>query len=152
MIHAFRRAFSSILMPILPRQYQQQVAALCYRDGKAGKQVLLITSRDTGRWIVPKGWPMEDKDDGEAALQEAWEEAGVRKADVSEQPIGHYHYDKGLNDGQSVPVRADVYLARVTELRNAFPEAKQRDRAWFTPQEAADLVDEPDLGEILRNL
>lgn len=152
MMHSFRRAFSTMLMPILLRKPRQQVAALCYRDGKAGREVLLITSRDTGRWIVPKGWPIEGKDGAQSALQEAWEEAGVRKAEIGSDPIGTYFYEKGLDDGDSIPIEAEVYLAQVTKLRDSYPEVDQRERAWFAPQEAANLVDEPELRDILRAL
>jgi 8-oxo-dGTP pyrophosphatase MutT (NUDIX family) len=72
----------------------RQVAALCYRENAQGKQVLLITSRATKRWIVPKGWPIEGLDGPASALQEAWEEAGVRKADILPEPVGTYSYDK----------------------------------------------------------
>ena len=152
MIHVVRRAFSNALSPMLPRKSRQQVAAICYRTNEAGKEVLLITSRDTGRWIVPKGWPIKGKDGAQSALQEAWEEAGVHKADIGGDPIGSYRYDKGLSDGDSIPVEADVYLAYVTSLRDSYPEAHQRERAWFAPQEAANLVDEPQLQAILRTL
>lgn len=95
---------------------------------------------------------MAGKTDAEAALQEAWEEAGVRAADISDTPIGSYRYEKGLNNGGHLPVEADVYLARVEEMRDDFPEAAQRTRTWFAPAEAAALVDEPDLGDLLRRL
>ena len=129
-----------------------QVAALCYKETKDGKRVLLITSRDTGRWIVPKGWPMKGKEDHEAALLEAWEEAGVKRADIEEDPVGYYDYDKGLDDGEAVPVRAQVYLTKVRNLSEDYPEVDERERAWVTPQEAANRVEEPELKEILRTL
>lgn len=138
--------------PNLTRKSRQQVAALCYRDGDTGKEVLLITSRDTGRWIVPKGWPIKGKDGAQSALQEAWEEAGVRKAKVKSDPIGSYCYEKGLEDGDSIPVEAEVYLAQVTKLRDSYPEVDERERAWFDPKDAANLVDEPELQDILRTL
>lgn len=137
--------------PVEPVEKRQQVAALCYRVTDAGKQVLLITSRDTGRWIVPKGWPMAGKTDFEAALQEAWEEAGVSKADIEEDPMGYFDYDKGLSSGDTVPVEAQVYLTRVRNLENDYPEVDERTRKWFTPAQASELVDEPDLKRILRN-
>ena len=130
----------------------QQVAALCYRDTPQGKRVLLITSRDTGRWIVPKGWPIKGLDGPGSALQEAWEEAGVRKADIESDPVGYYEYAKGLGDGVTIPVEAQVYLTKVRDLREDYPEADERTRAWFAPADAANLVDEPDLQAILRAL
>ncbi len=141
-----------MLRPILQRPKHLQVAALCTREGKAGKQVLLITSRDTGRWIVPKGWPIDGLDGPESALQEAWEEAGVSKADIEADPMGIYEYQKGLDHGMSVPVVTQVYLTKVRSLEDDYPEADERSRRWVSPQDAAELVDEPDLKAILRDL
>ena len=111
---------------------------------------MLITSRDTGRWIVPKGWPIEGLDDSGAALQEAWEEAGVSKARIGDTPIGSYCYEKGMRDGGSVPIKTQVYLTKVQDLADRYPEVKQRKRAWFAPEKAAELVDEPELKDLLR--
>ncbi|MBW4709615.1 NUDIX hydrolase [Roseobacter sp. YSTF-M11] len=131
---------------------QRQVAAVCYRNTRAGKKVLLVTSRDTGRWIVPKGWPIDGLDDPDAALQEAWEEAGVKSADVQTDPVGHFDYDKRLADGDVTPVQAQVYMAEVEGLADTYPEDHQRDREWFSQEEAAARVDEPELKAILRKL
>ncbi|MGC1495380.1 MAG: NUDIX hydrolase [Sulfitobacter sp.] len=152
MMHVFKRAWADMFMPILRRPKRVQVAALCYRETDDGKRVLLITSRDTGRWIVPKGWPIDGLDGPGAALQEAWEEAGVTKADIEEEPIGLYEYAKGLGEGMTVPVEARVYLTRVRDLSEEYPEASLRKRAWFAPKDAANLVDEPDLKAILSAL
>ncbi len=150
MMHVFKRAWANMFMPILRRPKRVQVAALCYRDTDEGKRVLLITSRDTGRWIVPKGWPIDGLDGPGAALQEAWEEAGVTKADIEDEPIGLYEYAKGLGEGMTVPVETRVYLTRVRDLSEEYPEASLRKRAWFAPKDAANLVDEPDLKAILQ--
>jgi 8-oxo-dGTP pyrophosphatase MutT (NUDIX family) len=139
-------------MPILQRPKRVQVAALWYKNTEDGKKVLLITSRDTGRWILPKGWPVEGKDGPGSALQEAWEEAGVSKADIEEEPMGYYEYAKGLDNGVSVPVETQIYMTRVRDLKKSYPEVDERERQWFSPGEAANLVDEPDLKEILKAL
>ena len=152
MMHVFKRAWSDMLLPILQRPKRLQVAALCYRDTDAGRRVLLITSRDTGRWIIPKGWPIDGLDAAGTALREAWEEAGVQRAEIECEAAGQFEYDKGLDDGWSVPVETRVYLAKVLELSEDYPEAGERDRRWFSPQEAADLVEEPELKAILRQL
>jgi 8-oxo-dGTP pyrophosphatase MutT (NUDIX family) len=152
MIHNFKRAWDDMVLPLFRRPKRVQVAALCYDQTPEGKKVLLITSRDTGRWIVPKGWPIDGLDGPGAALQEAWEEAGVTKAEIDPSPIGHYEYDKGLGEGMTVPVETQVYLARVEDLSEEYPEAPERSRAWFTPEEAANLVDEPQLKDILNTL
>jgi 8-oxo-dGTP pyrophosphatase MutT (NUDIX family) len=134
---------------VLPRR---QVAALCWRKHKGRKEVLLITSRDTGRWVVPKGWPIEGLTDAESALQEAWEEAGVRADADKARHIGRFSYEKGMRDGTTLPVKAELYKVRLRddELRDRFPEARERRRLWVTPRRAAKLVDEPGLQDILR--
>lgn len=124
-----------------------QVGALCV-DPQTG-QVLLITSRGTGRWIIPKGWPMPGRSLAAAALQEAWEEAGVH-ALCDEAEMGRYHYDKAQDHGFAVPVEVRVFRARVTALAEDWPEAHQRRRAWFDPLTAAGLVQERGLAKMLR--
>lgn len=152
MTHVLKRAWSDMVLPLLRRPKRVQVAALCYRDTSDGKRVLLITSRDTGRWIVPKGWPIDGLDGPGSALQEAWEEAGVKQADIESDPVGYYEYAKGLGEGMTVPVEAQVYLTKVRDLSEEYPEADARTRKWFAPGEAANLVDEPDLKAILQSL
>lgn len=149
MIHSLKRAWEGMVLPLLRRPNRVQVAALCYRDGDAGREVLLITSRDTGRWVVPKGWPIDGLDGSGAALREAWEEAGVTKADIEPEHIGTYEYEKGLVEGMTVHVETRVYLAHVNDLAKNYPEARERKRRWFSPEEAAQLVDEPDLKSLI---
>lgn len=130
----------------------QQTAALCVRKKDGEPQVLLITSRGTGRWIIPKGWLMRGKTAGEAALIEAWEEAGVKSSGQIQDPIGSYAYKKIKDDGSSLDVEVLVFLFPVKKLSDDFPEAGQRKRKWFRPDDAAELVDEPELQSILRSL
>ena len=74
---------------------KKQYAALPWRYAGSGREVLLISSRDTGRWVIPKGWPISDLDPSASAAREAWEEAGVRGKTETE-PMGLYSYDKVL--------------------------------------------------------
>ena len=99
-----------------------QFAALCYRVVKKKVKVLVISSRGTGRWIVPKGWPMDGKTPADAALQEAWEEAGVIGKVVS-APLGLYSYQKVQEDAPDFPCVAVVYAVKVKSLAKEFPEA-----------------------------
>lgn len=135
--------------PMFRRPKKLQVAALCTRGVGDEKRVLLITSRGTGRWILPKGWPIRGLASWQAALQEAWEEAGVKDATASTDPIGSYAYDKTMGSGLPIPVEALVYAVSVEGLETEFPEAGQRELRWVTPTEAANLVDEPELKSIL---
>lgn len=151
MLEHFKMAWGELLQPMLQRPKRLQVAALCYRSDARGKRVLLITSRDTGRWILPKGWPMVGKNSPEAAMQEAWEEAGVRKGRSASQPVGTYTYEKQLPSGWAIPVETLVYPVEVEEMSDEFPEAAERRRQWLTPREAAGRVREPELQAILRD-
>lgn len=145
------RAFRQIALPMLQRPRQVQTAALCYRGAGAGVQVLLITSRGTGRWIIPKGWLMRGKNAGEAAATEAWEEAGVEPARTADEPIGSYLYDKITKSGLPVTVETLVFPIEVRALAEDYPEVTERNRRWFDPTEAAELVAEPGLQQILRD-
>lgn len=139
----------SIRMLLGRRPPAIQVGALCV-DPDTGR-VLLISSRGTGRWIIPKGWPMEGRSLPGAAAREAWEEAGV-VGRIHRTEIGRYHYQKDQDGGFSVPVDVRVFSLAVRKLADKFPERHERERKWFPPAEAARLVAEPGLAQILRNL
>ena len=126
----------------------RQLAALCHRKGEKGREVLLVTSSE-GRWILPKGWPMRKRSPAETAAQEAWEEAGVKTAQVDPTPIGRYDYGKELAGGQIAQVETLVYPARVTLMVSDFPESDQRQHIWVSPQQAAQIVQEPGLKRLL---
>ncbi|MFT4014180.1 MAG: NUDIX hydrolase [Paracoccus sp. (in: a-proteobacteria)] len=143
------RARDRIARMLRRRPPAMQVAALC-RDARTG-EVLLVTSRDTGRWILPKGWPMPGRSLAEAAGQEAWEEAGAR-GPIAQAEIGSYHYDKHQDGGFVIPVQVKVYPLTVESLAEKYPEAKQRRRRWYPPTRAAELVAETGLKELLRGL
>ena len=125
-----------------------QYGALCWRHGSDGVEVLLITSRDTGRWVIPKGWPMSGLAPEAAAAQEAWEEAGV-DGQVNPCCIGRFGYEKCLSVTASVPCAVSVYGLKVANVAKSYPEAKVRQRKWFPRSEAAGLVAEPDLSRII---
>lgn len=146
------KTWPSLASRLALRPAASQVAALCVREKAGEKQVLLITSRGTGRWIIPKGWPMKGKTDAEAALQEAWEEAGVKSGEVSKKPLGSYRYDKLHDDGHITPIDTTVFLVEVRKLVKDYPESDERSREWVTPGEAAKRVRERDLKKLLLSL
>jgi 8-oxo-dGTP pyrophosphatase MutT (NUDIX family) len=125
-----------------------QVAALPWRMDEAGVEILLITSRDTGRWVLPKGWPEAREPLSEAAAREAGEEAGLSGV-VSHIEVGRYFYAKALASGQEVPCEVLVYPLQVTEMAAKWKERHERERRWFGGHEAAGMVAEPDLGQII---
>ena len=111
-------------------------------------RVMLVTSRGTGRWVLPKGWPKLDLSCAQTAAEEAYEEAGL-KGPVDARPVGRYRYDKRLADGGQVPCVVDVFPMCVAEVLDDWPERTQRQRRWCTFTEAAGLVEESDLTALL---
>lgn len=128
----------------------RQVAALCWRKRRGAVEVLLITSRETRRWVVPKGWPMEGLKDYNAARVEAFEEAGV-EGRVARRPIGSFRYAK-REEGESFPVRVAVYSFEVQREKKNWPESRERKREWFDVEGAATRVQEPELKAVIRAL
>lgn len=143
------RLWNNYIAPLLGRPAHVQLAALCYRQGSHGPEILLITSRSTKRWIIPKGWPMVGTDGAGTALQEAWEEAGVKPGGGSPFHVGRYRYRKIVDGGLPVITDVDVYAVEVEKLLDNFPEMHQRERRWMDPATAAQAVDEMELKEIL---
>ena len=146
----FHTLWSEVLRPFLQRPKRLQMAALCHRGAAHDTEVLLVTSRGSGRWIIPKGWPIRGLQASETALQEAWEEAGVRRATADNRSIGSYCYRKQLSSGLKIPVETMVYSVAVEDMSDTFPESDQRERQWVSPKRAADLVHETQLKYILR--
>jgi 8-oxo-dGTP pyrophosphatase MutT (NUDIX family) len=128
-------------MPKSDRTTDTQYGALPYRITAQGVEVMLITSRGTKRWVIPKGWPMAGKKPHQVAAVEAYQEAGV-KGVVGEKPIGAYPYSKNLPDGSQRLMFVEVYPLRVTLETKKWREKDERKRAWFRQDEAAELVDE----------
>lgn len=130
----------------------EQIAALPMRwDRKDQISVLMVTSRDSGRWVMPKGWEMDGKKPWAAAEIEALEEAGV-KGFISHESIGVYRYPKIMEDGRIVPCVVRVYPMVVEKLLRDWKERKQRKRKWFSPKAAAKRVVEQDLADLLLSL
>jgi 8-oxo-dGTP pyrophosphatase MutT (NUDIX family) len=128
-----------------------QYGALCWRMHRGKVEVLLITSRDTGRWVIPKGWPMAGLTPAEAAAREAWEEAGVEGA-INPGDLGSFGYAKLISPKRSLPCVVQVFSLRVTALKAKFPERKERSRKWFALEKAARNVAEPELRALLLDL
>ena len=144
--------WSQFIQPILKRPSRYQVAALCFRRDRGELEVLLVTSLQTHRWILPKGWPKSGFDAGGVALEEAWEEAGVKPRGGKPARIGRYRYDKRLRGGIPVPTNVDVYAIETELLYDAYPEAGKRERRWMKPRDAAAAVDEPQLQSLLSDV
>jgi 8-oxo-dGTP pyrophosphatase MutT (NUDIX family) len=126
-----------------------QFAALPWRISEHGtRQVMLLTSRETRRWVIPKGWPMKKRKPAEVASQEAYEEAGLIGHIVGKRPVGNFHYAKRLSKGEAL-CQVRVFLFRVERQLDDWPEKSQRKTEWFDAEEAVSLVEEGGLAEII---
>jgi 8-oxo-dGTP pyrophosphatase MutT (NUDIX family) len=135
------------------REHGKQVAALCWRlSPKRGSQleVLLITSLNSKRWIMPKGWPEPDLTAAENAAREAFEEAGVT-GKISPAPIGSYHYLKERKGGGGVPCSVEVFALAVTKQLDDWPEKGTRELAWVPVEQAVTRLAEPGLRQVLKS-
>lgn len=131
------------------REHGKQVAALCWRMGRRGLEVLLITSLNSKRWILPKGWPEPELTGCENAAREAFEEAGVT-GKISPQPVGHYHYLKEKREGSGVPCSVEVFALAVTKELDDWPEKGVRTLAWMPVNEAIAKISEPGVRQVLK--
>jgi len=126
-----------------------QVAALPFRVDQEGRlQILILSSRETHRAVIPKGWPMRNRKDWKAAEIEARQESGVI-GDISRKKFGHYLYWKRF-DAHFGLVKVSVFPLRVRRQLSDWPERNQRDQLWLPAEDAALLVDETDLGGLIR--
>ena len=128
---------------------RNQYAALPFRAVDR-IEVMLVSSRETRRWVLPKGWPMKGRTPHGTAAREALEEAGL-VGDISKEPIGTYHYLKRRKNGSTTPCRVTVFPMRVVRQRKSWPEKDQRVTKWFPLSEAASLVHEEELQDVIRN-
>jgi 8-oxo-dGTP pyrophosphatase MutT (NUDIX family) len=129
----------------------RQAAAIAYRVRKGKIQVLLVTSRDQGRWIIPKGHIDPGTTPIQTAVTEAHEEAGIEGI-VNKIPLGLYTYFKRLEAERSRPATVEVYLMHVTRQREAWPEKGQRKLAWMSIKKAVQLIQEPGIIPLLKRL
>ncbi len=138
--------------PVGDQPSKTQYAALPYRLGGAGElEILLVTTRETGRWVIPKGWPMKKRAPWRAAEREALEEAGVEGV-VAKTQLGGYHYVKRGPNGEAWPCEVIVYPLEVRHDRASWREATERSRGWFKVTQAMELVEEPDLKLLIGSL
>ena len=129
----------------------QQFAAVPLKRQGSEIRVLLLTSRGTGRWVLPKGWAERGLTGPEVAAKEAFEEAGL-VGEVQPNSLGTYSYDKSMTQDQSVPCRVEVFTLWVDQQLDEWPERAQRIRQWFSLSEAGGKVHEADLRVILEKL
>jgi len=125
-----------------------QYAALPWRKTGNSLQILLITTRNTRRWIVPKGWPLPGCTPGECAAREAIEEAGI-VGQVAPRAIGSFHYDKRRKSGEVVRCEVHVFPLEVLHQRRTWAEKAVRKIRWCSVEDALAQVGEPGLRRLI---
>jgi 8-oxo-dGTP pyrophosphatase MutT (NUDIX family) len=140
----------------IPKErFRRQYAALPLALGADGQRlVLLVTSRETRRWILPKGWAEKGLAPHALAAKEAFEEAGLQ-GEIGAEPIGRYRYAKqlrGKKRTRTLACEVQVFPLVVARQLEDWPEKQQRVTRWCTPEEAATLVEEGGLVALLLNL
>ena len=129
-----------------------QYGALPYRvSSGSGAEFMLVTSRETRRWVIPKGWPKKGQSPRRMAAREAFEEAGVIGA-IGKRALGSFSYEKRLKNGKMIECKVRVFPLEVKRQRKQWPEKQERKVRWLTAAEAAKKVKEPMLSRIIRRL
>ena len=129
-----------------------QYGALPYRTSSGQRaEFMLVTSRETRRWIIPKGWPKSGKSPHRSAAHEAFEEAGVLGA-IGRQSVGSFSYEKRLKNGRSVECEVRVFPLEVKRQRKEWPESQERRVIWLSASRAAEKVKDPVLSKIIQRV
>ena len=129
-----------------------QYGALPYRVSSGSRaEFMLVTSRETRRWVIPKGWPKKGKSPHRLAAREAFEEAGVTGA-IGRRSVGSFSYEKRLKDGGLIECEVRVFPLQVKRQSKQWPEMQERRIKWLSASKAAEKVKEPMLGKIIRRL
>jgi 8-oxo-dGTP pyrophosphatase MutT (NUDIX family) len=131
-----------------PPSERRQVAALPWRRGANGLEILLVTSRETRRWVTPKGGRMAGLSDADSAAQEALEEAGIEGV-VAQTPLGAFRYLKVLKRRASRWCVVAVHALEVRIEHDSWHEQAERERVWVSREEAVRRVDEPELKALI---
>nr|WP_314445164.1 NUDIX hydrolase [uncultured Sphingomonas sp.] len=128
-----------------------QAGALCWRRNEGRLEVLLVKGRKSGRWVLPAGWALRGRSLATTAEREAWEEAGVSGA-VANRVLTVVPKRKHYRLAGEIEWQMAVYPLRVEAVAHEYPEASQRERKWFSPEEAAKLVHPSSLGPVLMDV
>jgi 8-oxo-dGTP pyrophosphatase MutT (NUDIX family) len=128
------------------RVVRVQYGALPYRfTPDAALEILLVTTRQSKQWIIPKGWPVKGLRPSKSAAREAFEEAGVRGR-VGAKSIGFFAYDKAADaNGIRVNCEVRVFPLLVRRQSETWPEIAQRVVQWVAPERALTLIRDPEL-------
>ncbi|MFL2781297.1 MAG: NUDIX hydrolase [Rhodospirillales bacterium] len=136
--------------PKIVGQLVKQVGCLCYKWVDKKLKVLIITSRTTKRWIIPKGWMQPKLGASGSAAVEAWEEAGVLGI-CDKKKFGDFKNIKILKDGYPLECIVDVFLMKTITQKAEFPEKDERTVKWIDPEDAASFIRNKSLIHLLKN-
>jgi 8-oxo-dGTP pyrophosphatase MutT (NUDIX family) len=117
-------------------QKQYGVIPWLTRSGKM--KIILVSSRSRGQWIVPKGNLIPKRSKRESALQEAYEEAGLKGKLDKNFKYRLFIYSRGVKTDLT------LYAMRVErQMLKKWPESHQRKRIEVSCERAQSLVSWP---------
>jgi 8-oxo-dGTP pyrophosphatase MutT (NUDIX family) len=151
-----RRSAGDAIIPQKPKKRRTrpvvrvQYGALPYRfTAMASLEILIVTTRQSRRWIVPKGWPIKRLTPSKSAAREAFEEAGVRGR-IGARAIGNFTYKKTARQTDNDPdYEVKIFPLLVRRQSATWPEHGQRVVQWVDPEKAISLIREPELKAIV---
>lgn len=147
----YRPSLLQSVLAMFRRPARLQIAALCHRMREGKVEVLLVTSKSTRRWILPKGWPILSRRAHRTAAIEAFEEAGVT-GKVHKNPFASFSSYKGGEAGLKLRTEILVFLVDVESEAEEFPDSAERDVRWVSIKEAVRMTSEPGLIDVFRKL
>ena len=147
----YRPSLLQTLLLMVRRPSRLQIAALCQRERDGERGVLMVTTKSSHRWILPKGWPVMSLKAHRTAAIEAFEEAGVIGT-AHETPFASFHSHKGGEAGLKLRTDLLVYLVDVQSTTDAFPDKSERDVRWLPVKEAIGICEDPGLIQVLQKL
>jgi 8-oxo-dGTP pyrophosphatase MutT (NUDIX family) len=131
---------------MLRPQPVEQSCVVPYRVAETSVTFALITSRNTGRWIVPKGTVEPNMTAAASAAKEALEEAGLLGT-TGAQPLGEYFYSKFGR-----VYRVEIYPFLVTQQLDDWDEKHFRTREWVNAVDALSRITEAAVQDAIRQL
>ena len=146
-----KQSFRNSKKSTFTEKVYEQIGALCFKVVGGKVLVLLITSRGSKRWIIPKGWKLDKLSNRKSAALEAWEEAGVQGR-VGSRSLGNYYYRKSDNTEDFFTCSVRVFAIKVSQKKKKFPEQGQRKSKWVEPAVAITMVAEPELKSIIKKI
>jgi 8-oxo-dGTP pyrophosphatase MutT (NUDIX family) len=122
-----------------------RVGALAVRSHKGRLQVAIVTTRGSGRWIIPKGRRERGMEDHEVAALEAFEEAGVITSHSAHEPL-----QVCLKGRRKTHLM--IHVLHIDRLLTRWPERRERHRRLVELEDLRKWIQSRRLRRAVRDL